>query len=111
MVDRIGSKYGYSKRTSDAPSEWWHIKHEPSIQTWHGPDPGPYGQAVEIPKPPEGTVALAVATMKDGRFEVFVEDKNGGIWHAWQDKNGGWAGAEAGKRNAGWYSLGQPGKK
>ena len=26
-----------------------------------------------MPTPPEGTMALAVATMKDGRFEVFVE--------------------------------------
>ena len=55
-------------------------------------------------------MALAVGTMTDGRFEVFVEDKNGQIWHAWQDKNGGWAGAEAGKRNAAWQSLGTPGK-
>lgn len=26
VVDKIGSKYGYAKRWSDAPSEWWHIK-------------------------------------------------------------------------------------
>jgi hypothetical protein len=55
-------------------------------------------------------MAICVATMKDGRFEVFVEDKNGQVWHAYQAKEGGWAGAEAGKRNAGWYSLGTPGK-
>ena len=54
-------------------------------------------------------MALAVATMRDGRFEVFVEDKNGQIWHAWQAKEGGWAGAEKGK-NAAWASLGTPGK-
>jgi GH25 family lysozyme M1 (1,4-beta-N-acetylmuramidase) len=68
------------------------------------------GGASTIPTPPEGTVALAVATMKDGRFEVFVEDKGGQIWHAWQSKEGGWAGAKTGQ-NAAWYSLGTPGGK
>ena len=83
----------------------------PEIQGRHlpGPDPGPDGINIEIPTR-EDAVALAVGTMTDGRFEVFVEDKNGQIWHAWQDKNGGWAGAEAGKRNAAWQSLGTPGK-
>jgi hypothetical protein len=26
IVDKIGAKYGYQKRWSDAQSEWWHIK-------------------------------------------------------------------------------------
>lgn len=26
IIDRIGAKYGYAKRWSDAQSEWWHIK-------------------------------------------------------------------------------------
>jgi hypothetical protein len=107
-IDRIGEKYGWSKRTSDAPSEWWHLRWNAS---WTGPDPGPYGQQTPIPEPPEDTVALALGTMPDGRFEVFVEDKKGNIWHTWQAKEGGWAGAEPGKRNAGWYSLGTPGGK
>ena len=42
-------------------------------------------------------MALAVVTMKDGRFEVFVEKSDGSVWHAWQAKEGGWTGAEAGK--------------
>jgi hypothetical protein len=29
IVDKIGAKYGYAKRWSDAPSEWWHIKWKP----------------------------------------------------------------------------------
>ena len=109
MVDQIGAKYGWSKQWSDAQSEWWHILYQAGH--WTGEDPGPYGQATPapIPTPPEDTVALAVGTMKDGRFEVFVEDKSGQIWHAWQAKEGGWAGAEKGK-NAAWYSLGTPGK-
>lgn len=109
LIDHIGVQFGWSKRWSDAQGEWWHIKYQPGH--YSGPDPGPHGQPAPIPEPPEGTVALAVATMPDGRFEVFVEDKNGQIWHAWQAKDGGsWAGAEAGKRNATWYSLGTPGK-
>ena len=55
-------------------------------------------------------MAIAIATMPDGRFEVFVETDKGEIWHTWQAKTGGWAGAEQGKRNAGWYTLGTPGK-
>jgi hypothetical protein len=113
IVDRIGKKYGWAKEWSDAPSEWWHIKWREGV--WSGPDPGPGGEGVEqaaqATKPvEEEQVALAVATMPDGRFEVFVEDKNGNVWHTWQVKEGGWTGAEAGKRNAGWASLGTPGK-
>jgi len=29
IVDKIGAKYGFAKRWSDAPSEWWHIKWKP----------------------------------------------------------------------------------
>jgi len=110
MIDRIGRKYGWSKATSDAQSEWWHLKHEPAIQTWHGQDPGPYGLQPTIPKPPEGTVALFVAVKKDGRFEVFVEKKDGEVFHTWQKTDGSWFGAEKGKRFAGWQSMGTPGK-
>ena len=109
MVNRIGAYYGWSKAWSDAPSEWWHIKYESGH--WSGPDPGPDGTDQPLPQLPEDTVALAIGTMPDGRFEVFVEDKGGQIWHAWQAKEGGWAGAEAGKRTAAWYSLGTPGKQ
>jgi len=35
-IDQIGSPFGFSKRTSDAPSEWWHIKWNGS---WHGTAP------------------------------------------------------------------------
>jgi hypothetical protein len=107
MIDRIGTPYGWAKRWSDAQSEWWHIKYTSGHYT--GPDPGPEGRPKPkpVPKPPEGTVALFVATMKDGRFEVFVEDKNGQIWHAWQDQKGGWAKNASGKT---WSSLGTPGK-
>ena len=29
IVDKIGAKYGWAKRWSDAPSEWWHLKWKP----------------------------------------------------------------------------------
>lgn len=113
MVDRIGRKYGWAKEWSDAPSEWWHLKYRSGV--WSGPDPGPDGAATpappaipDIPKEIK-PMAIALGTMKDGRFEVFVEDKSGEVWHAWQVKNGGWAGAVKGKKNASWYSLGKPG--
>ena len=108
LVDRIGEPYGWAKKWSDAPSEYWHLLYQEGHYT--GPDPGPDGTSQITPRPPEDAVSLAIGTMPDGRFEVFVEDKNGQVWHAWQDKNGGWAGAEAGKRNAAWQSLGTPGK-
>ena len=28
-IDRYGASYGWSKRWSDAPSEWWHIRYDP----------------------------------------------------------------------------------
>ena len=116
MLDRIGRKYGWAKEWSDAQSEWWHIKYRPGI--WSGSDPGPDGASapVVVPELPElpkevTPMAIVLGTMKDGRFEVFVEDKAGEVWHAWQAKNGGWQGAVKGKQNAGWYSLGKPGAK
>lgn len=29
IVDQIGTKYGFAKKWSDAPTEWWHIKWRP----------------------------------------------------------------------------------
>jgi hypothetical protein len=107
LVDRIGEPYGWAKRWSDAPSEWWHLAYRAGV--WTGVDPGPYGPTpIDLP---EDTMAIAVATMQDGRFEVFIEKaSDGSVWHAWQAKDGGWAGAEPGKRTAAWQSLGTPGK-
>jgi hypothetical protein len=35
IVDRIGAKYGWAKRWSDAPSEWWHLRWRSGV--WKAP--------------------------------------------------------------------------
>ena len=48
---------------------------------------------------------------QNGAIEVFVEKPDGTVYHTWQNApNSGWWGAEAGKQNAKWQSLGNPGK-
>jgi hypothetical protein len=84
---------------------WFHGSDEQFLQTMR-PGSRPTPPPIDYP---EDTMALAIGTMPDGRFELFVEKSDGSVWHAWQAKQGGWAGAEKGKRNAGWYSLGTPG--
>jgi hypothetical protein len=108
MIEQIGAPYGYSKAWSDAPSEPWHVVYQPGHYT--GPDPGPYGIPA-IPELPEDTVSLFVILNKDGRVEVFVEQSDGEVWHAWQKSAGGaFEGAQTGVRNATWFTLGTPGK-
>jgi len=41
MIDRIGAQWGFEKRTSDAPGEWWHLRWREG--SWKGTDPGPHG--------------------------------------------------------------------
>jgi hypothetical protein len=106
MIDHIGEHYGWAKKWSDAPSEWWHLKWLEGH--WTGPDPGPYAsqqpppQALIINFPPGGDlVALAVMQNKDGRLELFVEKDDGSVSHLWQTTpNGKW--------NGKWESLGKP---
>lgn len=63
--------------------------------------------AAPIPKPPEGTMAIAVGQNKDGLLEVFVELSGGEVKHIkqdpstplqWWEKNG----------QPNWLSLGNP---
>jgi hypothetical protein len=57
-------------------------------------------------------VAIQAVVKKNGAIEVFVERPSGEVFHTWQgSENGPWWGAEKGKKNAGWQSLGVPGKK
>lgn len=73
-------------------------------------------QTTPIPHPPlpkpikEGEVIHA-AVKSDDRIELFYEADDGEVLHTWQPQpNGGWAGAQTGKRNAGWQSMGYPQK-
>ena len=72
------------------------------------PAPGP-------PHPIRKDDMITASRLPDGRVELFVEKNDTGeVFHTWQRKTedgGGWIGAEAGKRNAAWYSLGTPGKQ
>lgn len=31
VIDQIGASYGFAKKWSDAPGEWWHIKFRPGV--------------------------------------------------------------------------------
>lgn len=37
-VDRVGARFGWAKKWSDAPHEWWHLKY--ASGKWKRPDPG-----------------------------------------------------------------------
>lgn len=41
MIDRVGERFGWAKKWSDAPSEWWHLTYRTGV--WSGTDPGPNG--------------------------------------------------------------------
>lgn len=60
-------------------------------------------QAQPAPKPPteEEIMGVTAATNKDGRVELFVEAKDGSVWHTYQtEPDGSWRGAEPGIRSA-----------
>jgi hypothetical protein len=60
---------------------------------------------------PGGTVMINAVVKQNGAIELFVEKSSGEVFHTWQrEANSGWWGAETGKRNAAWQSLGTPGK-
>jgi N-acetylmuramoyl-L-alanine amidase-like protein len=69
------------------------------------------GGSGPVPTPTEDeTMAIAAATNKDGRLEVFVQKDDGSVVHAYQkDAGGAWAGSEPGKP-VGWFGFGNPGK-
>lgn len=72
------------------------------------------GKTPPSPIPPhfqEGDMITAVVK-QSGAIEVFIEKASSGeVFHAWQNApNSAWWGAEPGKQNAKWQSLGTPGK-
>lgn len=72
IVDSIGAKYGWAKKWSDAPSEWWHIKYRAGI--WNG-------HVVEPLEPTISTSHHPVKAVK--RLKKFL--RNAGYW---TDKTG-----------------------
>lgn len=64
---------------------------------------------VPAPPTPEEIMAVAAATNKDGRIELFVERNDGSVWHTYQtEPDGSWHGAEPGVRNAALAELTAP---
>lgn len=41
MINRYGAEFGWQKRWSDAPSEWWHFKYAPQYDKHKGQKPKP----------------------------------------------------------------------
>lgn len=64
IVDQIGEKYGFAKKWSDAPSEWWHIKWKDG--NYHAVNYPPFGHRVIKP----GNVGKDVLELKKA------------MWHA-----------------------------
>jgi len=82
MIDRIGAQYGFSKRCSDAQSEWWHVCFDPVCNnaTWEGNDPGPSGSGLAK----EDVLGTASAVSSSGVMHVFAEAADGSIYYTWQ---------------------------
>jgi hypothetical protein len=70
---------------------------------------GPTPSHPPLPKPMKEGTMIEAAVKPDGRIELFYEADDGEVLHTWQSQpNAGWAGAEKGKRYAGWQSMGKP---
>jgi D-alanyl-D-alanine dipeptidase len=70
IVDQIGAKYGWAKKWSDAPSEWWHIKYRPGV--WNGKSPYAAKPTVKPGATGKKAVQLKKAMHKHGlkKFKV-----------------------------------------
>ena len=79
LIDRIGAEYGWAKKWSDAPSEWWHLKW--LAGSWRGVDVGPYGRDV---KPPQ-TITIEEDDMLSSGQE---ERRHRGVRREGQDRRG-----------------------
>lgn len=41
-INKHGAKFGWQKKWSDAPGEWWHFKYAPEHDTWTAPPAKPH---------------------------------------------------------------------
>jgi hypothetical protein len=62
------------------------------------------------PTPPKGATMVTCTQNKDGRLEWTAQnEQTGEVFHTWQTSPGGpLAGAQSGKRNCQWFTLGVP---
>jgi hypothetical protein len=110
IVDLIGAKYGWAKRWSDAPSEWWHVRWDARYVTVNlsAPDPLAHMTAEERSKVREWQQLKAHGTNKKRRGELFrwmiARRKN--IYRAAQKS--GWSKANRKSRYATLYKLTRP---
>jgi hypothetical protein len=64
IIDAIGAKYGWAKKWSDAPSEWWHLRYKAGV--YKGANPGPTGKAPAKPAKPKPPAAYPGHVLKRG---------------------------------------------
>ncbi len=105
VVDAIGEPYGYAKKWSDAPSEWWHIK-------WNGrwnKSHAPYGTRV-IKKNSKGTDVLKLKKLMRkrniknfNRFTPVFDRRSVDALKKWQGNHGLHADGVAGPKT--WHKL------
>jgi hypothetical protein len=110
IADQNGAKYGWAKRWSDAPSEWWHVRWDARYVTVNlsAPDPLAHMTAEERSKVREWQQLKAHGTNKKRRGELFrwmiARRKN--IYRAAQKS--GWSKANRKSRYATLYKLTRP---
>ncbi|MBV9365354.1 MAG: peptidoglycan-binding protein [Solirubrobacterales bacterium] len=82
VVDAIGAGFGWSKRWSDAPSEWWHVLYKPGI--WHGsagppvpPRPGAAAGSLSEGASGDGVAVVQQALRAHGSADVVIDGSFG----------------------------------
>jgi peptidoglycan hydrolase-like protein with peptidoglycan-binding domain len=105
IVDEIGAKYGWSKRWSDAPREWWHIKWRSGV--WN--KKAPYGPRI-LTKGSRGRDVLKLKSLMYGKglrnFDRFTPIFGDGVKAAlirYQKKHGMTPDGVAGPKT--WHRL------
>jgi D-alanyl-D-alanine carboxypeptidase len=73
VIDEHGAQFGWQKRWSDAPSEWWHLKYNPS-EDHARPDPKPK------PKHPSEYLGPNEAKHRRAIIKTRAELKKHGGW-------------------------------
>jgi hypothetical protein len=105
IVDQIGAKYGWAKRWSDAPVEWWHLRWKAGVWSPPASDPLWFLTAEEKSKVREYQKLKELKASKARRGQLwrwFIERRKN-IYRAAQ--HGGWGHYERRRRYAYFYRL------